>query len=40
MHLIIQTYRLKSTLCKNLKDTKLKITAKYFGSYVIHHQEV
>jgi hypothetical protein len=32
--------RLKSTLYKIVKDTKLKITPPCFGSYVIHHQGV
>jgi hypothetical protein len=32
--------RLKSTLYKSLKGTKLKITPTCFGSYVIHHQGV
>jgi len=40
MHSIIQNLELKSTLHKNLKDTKLKITPTCFGSYVIHHQGV
>jgi hypothetical protein len=41
MHSIIQNLkRLKSTFYKSLKDTKLKITATCFGSYVIHHQGV
>jgi len=41
MHSIIQNLkRLKSTLYKNLKDTKLKITPTCFGSCAIHHQGI
>jgi len=39
MHLIIQNLGVKICVVQKLKDTKLKVTPTYFGSYVIHHQD-